>query len=165
VGTSSPFERGKYVFWFVAAAVSSCAVASTIGVTALFLAGIVPASIYGPAWLTWWLGDTAGMLVLAPAIYCWFRMPGWSYSKARLVELIGLIVVTITMDELLFGGWFRSEIANSLPYLIVPGLVWAAFRFGPRETSTIAALSAVIAIVNTWQHMNGVQAAQQGAAV
>ena len=75
VATGSFFEKTRSIFWFVATVLFSCTVGSTIGVTALWSTGIVPWSIYGPAWFTWWLGDTAGMLVLSPAIYFWLRMP------------------------------------------------------------------------------------------
>ena len=62
------FERIKDVYWFVAVAAGSCTVASTIGVLALWLAGIIPTRTLGSAWSTWWLGNVAGMLVLAPPL-------------------------------------------------------------------------------------------------
>jgi len=155
VATGSFFEKTRSIFWFVATALFSCTVGSTIGVTALWSTGIVPRSIYGSAWFTWWLGDTAGMLVLAPAIYFWLRMPVRNYSKPRLLEFIALAGVTVAIAEIRFGGWFGGEIANNLPYLVVLSLMWAAFRFGPGETSTTAVLTAAIAIIHTWQHMAG----------
>src|SRR5262249_7766467 len=54
---------------------------------------------------------------------------------------------------------------NSLPYLIVPCLLWAAFWFGPRETSTLAAVSGIIALVHTWRNTVRVQAGQPAATV
>jgi len=33
-----------------------------------------------------------------------------------------------------------------LTYLTFPALIWAAFRFGPRETSSLAVLLSVIAV-------------------
>ncbi len=147
------FERIKDVYWFVAVAAGSCTVASTIGVPALGWAGIIPTRTLGSAWSTWWLGNVAGMLVLAPPLVCWFQNSTWNYPKARRVELFFLVVINITVAELRFGGWLKSEVLNSLPYVIVICLLWAAFRFGPRETSTLAAFSATIAIVHTWQHL------------
>lgn len=153
VPTYSPFDRAQDVFWFVIAAGVSSAVASTNGVTSLWLMGIVPAEMYGSAWMTWWLGDTAGMLVLAPAIYCWWRTPRLELSAARTLELAALILLTVVTAELLFGGWIASEVIASLPYLVVPTLLWAAFRFGQRETSSLSVLMSVIAIGHVWWWM------------
>src|SRR5437764_9321546 len=48
-------------------------------------------------WLTWWLADAAGALVIAPVIVLWAMMPLRSFSKWNLLEtfafsiLVGLI--------------------------------------------------------------------------
>ncbi len=150
----NPFDRPGDVFRFVLAAGCACAVASTNGATALWLTDLVPGELYGPVWFTWWLGDLAGMLVLAPALYCWLYSPRLDPAGGRILELILVVAVTSLMAELLFGGWIASPIA-SLPFLfVVPGLAWAAFRFGPRETASLAVLLSVIAIAHTWASMS-----------
>src|SRR5712691_55137 len=47
--------RGVLVF--CAATPLMCATSSTIGVTSLVAGGMLPPALYGPVWLTWWLGD------------------------------------------------------------------------------------------------------------
>jgi two-component system, sensor histidine kinase and response regulator len=154
VGWESPFEHAAHVFRLIATAVVSSAVASTCGTASLWLTGIIPGEIFNAVWFTWWLGDTAGMLIMAPAIYCWWRQPRLELPSGRALELAALTLLTIVVTELLFGGWIASDVINSLPYLVVPGLLWAAFRFGPRETATMAVLISVIAVMHTWQSMH-----------
>ena len=154
VATTSPFDRARDVLAFVLTSCISCAIAATIGMTSLWMARIVPSNVLGAAWLTWWLGDTAGMLVLSPALYSWWRMPRLAFSLVRGLELIALVILTAMTAEILFGGWIASEVITSMPYLVVPGLLWAAFRFGQRETSSLAVLLSVIAVGHLWHWMN-----------
>lgn len=156
IGDHDPFERASHVFRFVGAAALSCAVASTVGVSSLWLTGLVAGELVRTVWFTWWLGDTAGMLVLAPALYCWWRRPRPGLSAGRLVELVILSLATISVAELLFSGWIDSAVIDSLPYLVVPGLLWAAFRFGPRETATMAVFISIVAVAQTWRLMGTV---------
>jgi signal transduction histidine kinase len=160
VPIGSPFQNARDVFCFVLAAAVGCFIASTNGALTLWSWGIIPAGILDQVWFTWWLGDTAGVLVLAPMIYAWSR-PLSSLSRARRLELAGLLALTALGAELLFGGWLASwievegssEVLRSLPYLVVPSLLWAAFRFGPRETATAAVVVSAVAIWHTWDMM------------
>lgn len=147
---SNPFERAQDVFLFVATAALSSGVASSNGVTSLWLLGIIPGTQYDAAWLTWWLGDVAGMLVLTPTIYSWGTKASSSQSPGHRVEFAALFVLTILLAEGLFGDWLRNETVVLPPYLVVPPLLWAAFRFGQRETSLLAVLVSCIAVGHVW---------------
>jgi hypothetical protein len=49
-----------------------------------------------------------------------------------------------------FGGWLPlSGQRYPLEFLFFPLLMWAAFRFGPRETATVHFISSAIAVVGT----------------
>ena len=165
VPVGDPFERTPDVFRFFAIAAGACAVAATNGAASLWLTGIIPSKIYGSVWLTWWLGDLSGMLILAPAIVRWSNAPQLGMPSARLLELAALFAAIIAVSEMLFGGWFKSEVLHSLPYVyIVPYLIWSAFRFGQRETSLASVLVSVIAIWHTWSMMSATDAVRADAA-
>jgi PAS domain S-box-containing protein len=151
----SPFDRPRDVFRFVLAASLACTVASTNGAFSLWLTGIIRGDLFGEVWYTWWLGDLGGMIVFTPPLVCWWRAPRLGLSTSRILELVVLFVLTLAMTEILFGGWLQSQVAGSLPYLVVPGLLWAAFRFGPRETSSLTALLSMIAVGHTCGWLKG----------
>ena len=67
VGTTRP-ERLFDVIKFLGIAAVSCLIASFWGVMTLVLAGLVSLGNYPYAWFTWWLGDLAGILVIAPPL-------------------------------------------------------------------------------------------------
>ncbi len=152
VGSRNPLERASDVFWFVLAAGVGCLIASTNGATNLWMWKIIPGSIYGQVWLAWWLGDVAGILILAPVIFTLFQQSEFGWRGMRVLEAIALFVLLAAVTQFLFGdnrGWLDLELMDSLAYAVVPGIAWAAFRFGPRETALAAALVSAVAIVNT----------------
>src|SRR6266550_4300207 len=62
------FDRPQDVFKFACAAAVSTLISPTFGVTSLALETFADWSRYGAIWTTWWLGDTAGDLIVAPFI-------------------------------------------------------------------------------------------------
>ena len=67
VGTTRP-ERLFDVIKFLGIAAVSCLIASFWGVMTLVLAGLVSLGNYPYTWFTWWLGDLAGILIIAPPL-------------------------------------------------------------------------------------------------
>src|SRR5919108_5112687 len=68
-GGLKAFERARNVFKFVVlAAILSTAVSATLGVTSLSLGGFAAWEDYQHIWLTWWLGDMVGNLIVAPLL-------------------------------------------------------------------------------------------------
>ncbi len=147
-GSANPFDRARHTLGFVGATAIAGLIAATMGVTTLYLVGVIAGETYRSAWTTWFVGDTAGMILLAPAIYAWGRRPQLDLSFARGCELAVLVVLTLVTGELIFGGWGTMQVALSRPYQ--PILLWAAFRFGQRETSTLAVIASVVATIHVW---------------
>ena len=150
-GTDSPFERAWNAFWFGTATVVAATVSATIGVTALHLDDLISSDLYTSAWLTWLVADVAAMIVLAPAIYAWGRNPSLRMSFGRKCELAVMIGLSLLVGEMLFGRLRNVQVALSRPYQ--PVLLWAAFRFGQRETSTLGVIASVQAVSHTWAAM------------
>lgn len=143
-GGRDVFARAERIFrYIVLAALGATMVSATVGVTVLAAAGFAEWSRYGSIWLTWWLGDAAGALVVAPFVLLWAMRPRPGWTRPQAVEAALLFGTVVLAAWIIFGGVFAFE------YLTVPLLAWAAFRFGPRETSAVIVLLSVIAIVAT----------------
>ncbi len=146
-GGSRAFERAADAFTFlVMGALPSAAVGATIGVTTLTLAGYATWSGYGAIWSTWWLGDVAGAVVLTPVVLLWYRQRGLGRLAERPLEAAALLLGVIGAAQVVFGGAvpFATK-TYPLAFLSIPGLLWAAFRFGPREAATALLVMAGLA--------------------
>ena len=143
------FARASDVFKFtVLGALLSTTVSATIGTTTLSLAGYAAWSDYGWIWFTWWLGDAVGDLVVAPVLVLWSARRRLRLSRGHVVEGVCLLAALAAIGLVVFGGVG----GRPLTFLCVLPLLWAAFRFGPRDTATAIALLSTLAI---WGTMRG----------
>jgi diguanylate cyclase (GGDEF)-like protein len=101
-------------------------------------------------WRTWWLGDAAADLVVAPCVILWSSNPRIRWRRRRAFEAGILLVSLGLVAAVVFGGRFPSGVQNyALEFLCLPFLIWAAFRFGQREVATAVLLLSGIAIWGT----------------
>lgn len=144
-------ERPQDIFKFTfLSAILGTAVSAGFGVTSLVLTGDASWSDYGPIWLTWWLGDAAGALIVAPVLLLWATTPLGGWNRGRVLEVTALLAALVLTGLLVFGGLQPLSVNRyPLEFLTFPVLVWAAIRFGPREVATGILLLAGIAIWGT----------------
>src|SRR5438132_819063 len=152
-GGVAAFERAQDIFKFVAlAGLVSTTVSATLGVTTLALTGNARWADFGPIWLTWWLGDAAGDIVVAPFLLLAFRpRPPGVGARDRPFEALLLVCVTTVIAHLVFRDFVPSLAHYPLTYFCLPPLLWSAFRFGPRLTSALLVLLAAVSVVGTSQ--------------
>jgi signal transduction histidine kinase/CheY-like chemotaxis protein len=148
VGNHQPLNRVRDVFSFVfLAALLSPIADANIGVTALGLFGEAPWSAYGVVWWTWWISEVVGILVFTPMVLAWsqgVKKSGQRF-KQRFAEGAILIFLTVAITRITFGGGYP------VVYMLIPLLVWAAFRFRQPASTLLVVIISVISIVGTVQ--------------
>jgi len=142
-------QRDTFAFVLLAALLSTT-VSATFGVTTLTLGGYADWERYSEIWITWWLGDAAGALIVTPAIVLWVLDHAVNWSRSRWLE----ISVSISLLCLVALVVFQSGLAMTGPnyplgFLTLSILIWVAVRLGPRETTTAVLLCVGIAIWGT----------------
>ena len=144
-------DRPPDVLKFAAlAALAGTTVGPLFGVTSLALGGHADWAAYGRTWLTWWLGDVGGALIVAPVLLLWSQNPRVRWTPAQAKEAGLMLVTLVGVGVAVFGGAFPiTREAYPVAFLCIPVLVWAAFRFGPRETATATLLLSFLAIWGT----------------
>jgi diguanylate cyclase (GGDEF)-like protein len=150
----SAFDRASNSFKFAAlAGVLAPVIAATIGTTTLSLAGFAPWSNFKPIWITWWLGDGTGALLVAPLILLWAADASFRWGRDRVLEMAALVIGLILVAEIVFCGLFLSGAKGyPLEYLCIPFLLWAAMRFGQKEA---IAVTAILAGIAAWGTIHG----------
>ena len=142
---ATPLGVGKFA---IISAVTTT-ISATIGVGSLLLAGYASADSAPPVWLTWWLGDFAGAVVVAPVVLLWTMFPlsrfGNTLAEVAIVYLGAVTVGIIAFSPLML----QTSLRDPLGFLAVAPLLWAALRLGPRDTATVAAILAACAVWGT----------------
>ncbi len=131
----------------VLAAGISTTVSATAGVVSLYLGGIVSVENLGATWRAWWLGDLTGAVVIAPLVLTWASDRRLRAGGRLWAEAMGLAALLVSISLFIFGRPFGTP-AEEFPkaYWLLPPLLWAAIRFGPRGAATSTFLVSVIAI-------------------
>ncbi len=149
-GGTRVFDRAQGVFKFALAATLSALVSPTLGVTTLALGGFAAWANYVPIWTTWWLGDDAGDLVVAPLILLWSIPSTQRWSRRDAGEVGILLLLLFILGETVFGGWFSISARNyPIAFICGPVVIWTAFRFSQRETATGIFILSALAIWGT----------------
>ena len=152
-GGTTAFDRPQGVVKFALAAVVSTIISPAFGVTSLALGGFADWANFGAIWLTWWLGDTTGDLLIAPLIILWSIASKWRWNRREAVEVGILLLLLFVLSEAVFCGWLTISARNyPIAFISLPIVIWMAFRFTQRETATGVFILSAIAI---WGTMHG----------
>jgi len=149
-GGRAAFERPRGIFAFAAAVVPGAAVAATVGVASLVLAGYAPRADAAAIWITWALGDITGALIVAPLLVLWTADHRSLALRAEPIEAVALLLGVVGVALIVFGGLAPAAWRHyPLSFLAIPPLLWAAVRFGRREAATAVVVLMAIAVGGT----------------
>ncbi len=144
---------GKVLRFVLYAVVLSTLISATIGTLSLCFGSAARWEDFGRLWITWWLGDGFGALVLTPFVLAWGMESRWSWSSKSLAEAAMLLAMLFITTMLILGGWFPGPIKDyPLAHLSVPYLVWAALRFDQRVLTTAIV---ILSGITVWGTVNG----------
>jgi signal transduction histidine kinase len=141
VGFDATLSRVRDVLGLVVfGALGSMLITASNGVTWLAMTGIVDWARYFSVWWIWWVGDAMGVLVIAPLLLSWIAQPLVKWRGVRLLEWLALFATLAIACRVLFFSLYP------LTYAVFPFAVWAALRFGQRETASAMTLIAIGAV-------------------
>lgn len=148
VGADHPFERLADVAKFTVVAPLASLLSATVGTATLMGFGIIPAAAAATVSITWWVGDTAGILVLAPLLIALRRRRGWPWQVA--LPLFALLAVLAGLGALIFLYPGTAALADRRHvWLFMPGIAWAAYRYGSLGVAAASLLTAGMAVWGT----------------
>lgn len=119
-------EQVQSVIRFLMIVTISSIVTPLLGLIWFCAMGLVPWNIAPDIGLTWWVGDAISIVLLMPMLVTWYRMR-WRQMRvtARWWQGCLLVVSMVVVGQIAFIHGYSVE------YLLIPLLLWAAFRFGP----------------------------------
>jgi PAS domain S-box-containing protein len=149
-GGREAFRQPHTILLFVAlAAVGTTALNATSGVLAYGLAHLAGWQTPGRLWLAWWLGDIVGVIVFAPLILVWSDFRWRTISTQRAIEAACLFGLLLLGCWITFGGSSTTTRTPVSSFLVVPLVLWTAFRFGQKGTTVVTFIVGCLATVGT----------------
>ena len=134
---------------FALVCVSSTTLSATVGIASLIFSGDAPTA-FAMTWMTWWLGDLAGALVIAPFVILWAADDLHSFESTQWGEVGTIVAATIAVGIIAFSPLFdQTSYRDPLGFLALPPLLWAALRRDPRETATVVVILCCFAVWGT----------------
>ena len=132
-------------------------VSATLGVGVLVTTGRIATADTLSALLTWWLGDTVGVTVFAPALLVVGNrlretLPFPKLDVRRIACAALPFLVLAATCAVVFGGLgllFPRRAGLPLAFAVFPPLVWIAARFGLPGSSLAILLTTLLGVVGT----------------
>jgi signal transduction histidine kinase/CheY-like chemotaxis protein len=144
---STPNSVAKFalIYFVIATPISA-----SIGLTSLVTAGYIERTNFANAWVTWWLGDVTGALVIAPVIVLWASSDYHAFNRNESLETVGVLATAAAVGLIAFSPLIeQTPSRDPLGFLAILPMLWAALRRGPRDTATVALVLAGITIWGT----------------
>jgi PAS domain S-box-containing protein len=136
---------GDVMIFIVYAAVLAPLVSATIGSLSLCLSDPSEWQRFLRIWLTWWMGDGFGAVIVSPFLLSWSSSR--KIDRSDIPELASLFVLLLIVVLIVFAGWFPGSVKTyPLAYLCLPCLLWAALKFDQRIVTSAIVLMASVAV-------------------
>ena len=145
------FDRARdTIRYTILAGMLSTMASATVGVASLASQGFARWAEFGSIWVTWWLGDLGGALVVAPLLLLWVGNSRIRWNRAKALEAGLLMLCLVVVGQVVFGltATLGSK-GHPLAFLCMPLLVWAAYRFSPRIASAAILVLSVVAVTGS----------------
>src|ERR1700733_13763276 len=111
-------------------------IGATIGAGSLVVTGYSLSADLGRVWLTWWLGDMTGDLLIAPLLILWTSAWPPRWLRSRIWEAIGALCVLLIAASFILVWIPAGNRAYLIELVCTPILLWTAFRLGREAAST-----------------------------
>lgn len=144
---STPNSVAKFALICV---VIATPISASIGLTSLATVGYIEPKDFADAWITWWLGDATGALVITPVVVLWAAGHHYPFSRNEFLETVSVLATAAVVGLIAFSPLIEQTPGRDpLGFLAILPMLWAALRRGPRDTATVALVLAGATIWGT----------------
>jgi integral membrane sensor domain MASE1 len=145
-----PVGSIAHTLFFTFIVLFSTSISASIGVLTLWLSANIEFEHVTHLWLTWWLGDAVGGLVITPWLLTLTQQIKFELNKNLVFELMLLVLATCFSALLVFSHWPIAFVNNySLSFILLPSIVWASARFYQHGATFIVLFYTLVSVYST----------------
>jgi signal transduction histidine kinase len=149
VSVSDPFQKTNHTFIFLVISLVMCVIGSTVGTYALYINDFIKHDEILQKWFLWWVPNFASVLLFTPFILSLTRKFSFKLSRNHVIEILIFMVFLLSFGFLFSLNKLAATVEKSAPFLIIPFLLWLAFRFNLQTSMTGILATALSAIFFT----------------
>jgi PAS domain S-box-containing protein len=147
-GVDAFLRAHDFVLFLVVVALVTSPLCASIGTSALVFGGLSTGSVPWQIWFNWWIGDSTGAVLVAPALVLWAANP--SMDRRHALEGGALLLTLVLTGLVLFSPLSPTALAHRpIGFFSIPIVCWAALRFESRGSASVTLLLAAMAIWGT----------------
>lgn len=124
-----PFRTAKNAFRFLFVTLSMCMLGAGIGSFSLFFNDALLSEKVLRTGFSWWVGNVVGILLFTPILLASAKKIGLKFSSEKAMEIGIFLLLLLGIYLLLQVEYLRPTLERALPFLVLPFLLWLAFRF------------------------------------
>ncbi|GAB3341426.1 hypothetical protein GCM10027429_29730 [Marivirga atlantica] len=153
VGKEKYFTKTVFVFRFLGISLLVSLVSAAIGTSVLYYQGLFEGGDFVSRFVSWWVGNLVGILLFTPFILSFKEKIIFKFNKNHLLETVLFSVGVTIVAFLLNNDSLREPVQMALPFLILPLILWLAFRFHLSIAMFATILIALISVYMTIQEL------------
>ena len=129
-----------------------------IGALSLLLASVISPADYFYNALHWWMGDTLGIVLLAPFILTWQKTPAKNYISQQKLESLLLVLSAFIVGQIAFLGWLNQYFSHIYTsYFAFMVVTWVAIRLNIKYVTLVTLMMAFQALLGAYLGMGTFQ--------
>jgi len=149
IDEKNPFTNINSTFKFLFIALTISLISSTIGTASQYFNQIINYDALTLNWFTWYVGDLVGVLIFTPLFLAWASKFKFDFSKSKILESLVFVVSLVLVIYLIQLDYVATTLQRAFPFLVMPFLLWLAFRFNLQTAMTGILIASAIAIIFT----------------
>lgn len=124
-----PFKNTMNAFRFLFVTMTMCMVGAGIGTLTLYLNNVALLENLLKTGFSWWVGNVVGILLFTPFVLAIPQKHLFKFSSEKGIEVGIFLILIVGIYSLLKVDYLRPTLEHALPFLVLPFLLWLAFRF------------------------------------
>jgi CHASE1-domain containing sensor protein len=110
VGANNPLiDDSRILRFFALGGPLSCIISASIGITTLYLEGVISLENIVFSWLTWWVGDVIGVLIFTPLLLCFMGTPRSQWRLRINSVALPLLTLSLLVAALFYVGKSQEQ--------------------------------------------------------
>jgi signal transduction histidine kinase len=124
-----PFRHAKNTFRFLFVTLFVGMIGGSVGTASLYFNNVITADHFLSTLFSWWIGNVVGILLFTPLILAIAQGVSQKFTSKKLKETAIFMVSVLSIYLLLQIDHLAVTLERALPFLVLPFLLWLAFRF------------------------------------